>query len=195
MKSLRKVQEEMKRLGHEIFTYDQKDFNLNIVGIRSKNNQTNKFDDWMVVFWYHLGTLNQRWFRITTDPGISGIKKPLNSKGVAALAEGQYRGTYIIGKHKGQYDALVQRGGTVRVYRDNDRDNILELDPESIEQGWFGINIHRAKDESFSTAVNGWSHGCQVFADDDDFEEFMTICKRAEKIWGNKFTYTLIREV
>ena len=28
----------------------------------------------------------------------------------------------------------------------------------------------------------------------DDFNVFMNICKNAQKIWGNKFTYTLINE-
>ena len=54
------------------------------------------------------------------------------------------------------------------------------MNPESIEEGWFGINIHRAKDEAFTVHVNGWSHGCQVFADDNEFEEFMDIVETPE---------------
>lgn len=195
MKSIQEIKKELEKLKYAVFTNDTKDFNLNIIGVRSKNQRVNKFDDWLCVFWYYQSRLNQRWYQITTDPGISGMKQPLNSKGVAILAEGQYRRVYQIDKHQGKYNALCQRGGIVKVYRDNDKNNELNLDPISIEEGWFGINIHRAKDEAFTTNINGWSHGCQVFANDDDFEEFMLLCNKAADIWGNSFTYTLLSEV
>ena len=54
----------------------------------------------------------------------------------------------------------------------------------------FGINIHKAGQDS--KWVDNWSHGCQVFKRVKDFDEFMKICKKASKIWGNKFSYTLI---
>jgi len=133
-------------------------------------------------------------YQITTDPGLAGMVKPVNAKGTAILVADQYIDAYIIGKHKGRYDSLVQRGGEVKVYRDNDKDAEHDKDKESIESGWFGINIHRAKDEAYTTTVGRWSYGCQVFADDDEFEEFMQLCYKHKEQFGNKFTYTLLEE-
>jgi len=31
-----------------------------------------------------------------------------------------------------------------------------------------------------------------VFQKGNDFQDFMAICRRAEEIWGNKFSYTLL---
>ena len=43
-----------------------------------------------------------------------------------------------------------------------------------------------------STYVEKWSAGCQVIASNDDWHEFMDICRLARDTWGNSFTYTLI---
>ena len=57
-------------------------------------------------------------------------------------------------------------------------------------KGMYGINIHKAGIDS--SLVNDWSGGCQVFKRTEDFERFMGICRNAAKVWGNKFTYTLL---
>lgn len=176
---------------YKLYTEDNQ---LNIIGIRSNDTTPNVFNDEMCVFWYEQGEVIEKRYKITTDPGFTGMVKPVSSKGVAILVEGQYVDVYKIDKHKGRYDALCQRGGMVKVYRDNDKDAEHDMDSATIEEGWFGINIHRAKDEAFSTEVNGWSHGCQVFANDDDFEEFMELCAKHANLHGNKFTYTLLKE-
>ena len=66
------------------------------------------------------------------------------------------------------------------------------MDPESVTEGYYGINIHKAGTDS--TEVNKWSAGCQVFANANDFKEFMAICYEAEAKWGETFSYTLIDE-
>jgi hypothetical protein len=74
------------------------------------------------------------------------------------------------------------------VYRDANRD--LVFDETKTDTGMFGINIHKAGQDS--TWVENWSEGCQVFKRVKDFDEFLKICKTAAKIHGNKFTYTLL---
>ena len=37
----------LKNVGHTMFESDEKDYNLNIIGIRSNNPITNKFNDLM----------------------------------------------------------------------------------------------------------------------------------------------------
>ena len=68
----------------------------------------------------------------------------------------------------------------------------MQYDENVIQEGVFGINIHRSSATGTSTFVENWSEGCQVFANVKDFESFMNICKKARDVHGNSFTYTLI---
>ena len=82
----------------------------------------------------------------------------------------------------------------VKVYRDNNLDNKYDLNEGSLEEGIFGINIHRATGRTggTSTRVDKWSAGCQVIANNNDWHEFLDICMTAREIWGNSFSYTLL---
>jgi hypothetical protein len=123
----------------------------------------------------------------TTDPGTKGVKEFHNTAGVARLVEGQYRGSHTLGLHQGKYEALKQ-AKPVKVYRDANKD--MTYDETKIQEGIFGINIHKAGVDS--TYVENWSEGCQVFKKAADFEAFMVIAREAAKIHGPSFTYTLI---
>ena len=167
-----------------------KDYDVNIVGVRNSatgDKVTNAFDDVMTVSYKVGGEWKFHSWPCTTDPGKKGVMEYHNVKGVARLVEGQYRGSHGIGLHQGKYEALKQFK-SVKVFRDADRN--LTYDEKSIQEGLFGINIHKAGADS--TYVENWSEGCQVFKRVKDFEEFMTICRKARDIHGNSFTYTLI---
>ena len=133
-------------------------------------------------------------YNITTEPGISFMKNPSNAKGAAILVPGQYRGVYAVDLHRGKYKALCQRLGAVKVYRDNNKDDIYNLNPIKIDKGWFGINIHRSNGTWTRETVDNYSAGCQVFSNPKDFLSFMNIIEKSKAIYGNKFTYTLINE-
>lgn len=174
-----------------------KSYNLNIIGVRAniKNNEvTNSFDD-VLILEYIDGRkhLTRKVYPITTEPGKYYMNHPLAKKGTAILVEGQYKGCWAIGKHKGIYDALVQVK-PVKVYRDNNKDNKYDLDPENIEKGLYGLNIHRSNPNKNSIFIDKWSAGCQVFANYKDFNEFMSLCRKSAAIYGNSFTYTLLKE-
>jgi len=184
----------MIKRGHVVFESDKKNFNLNIVGVRSSNPIPNKFNDTIVVFWKYEGCWNKIQMQATTLAGIHWLEKPMNPKGCAILKPGQYRSTWKIDKHNGKYDALCQRLDSVTVYRDNDKDREYDIVDGSQETGFFGINIHRASASRELEKVDKNSAGCQVIQDPVDYSLFMWICKAAELIWGNKFSYTLLDE-
>lgn len=195
--NLSTVVSRMGKLGHAVFRNASKPYNLNIVGIRAKERTAGRFDDRLVVFWPKPdGGFNEVWFsRVTTDPGQPWLANPATPRGAAILKAGQYRGAYAIDYHAGKYKALCQRLGKVTVWRDNNKDEELDISPVQAEEaGYFGINIHRATSSGTSLHVGRWSAGCQVFANSDDFDLFMQLCENAAKIWGNKFTYTLLEE-
>jgi len=182
-----------EREGHVVFRRGS--YNLNIIGVRTTGREANKFDDWLhVVFKDDAGCWIDHCFRITTDAGNYWLHNPMKVSGTAILVAGQYRGAYKLGKHRGKYTALVQRGAAVKIYRDNNRDSILDHDPDSIREGWFGINIHRANPSRESTRVEKYSAGCQVFADPEEFDIFIALCEKSATIYGDTFTYTLLED-
>lgn len=171
-------------------------YNLNLIAIRKNNDNaiTNKFDDMLVVIYKDDTGWRERFYNITTEPGDYYMRKKLgNPKGTAILVPDQYRGCFKIGKHKGQYDALVQ-AKPVKVYRDGDMDEVYDMFPQTIQEGFFGINIHRSNQGFTRDTVDMYSAGCQVFSNSEDFNQFMELCKKSAAIYGNSFTYTLIDE-
>ena len=173
----------------------KKPWNVNIIGIRSEVDMFNEFDDALVII-YRDSRANWevRTYPITTDPGKVWTRKPASSKGVAILVPDQYRGAYKIDLHQGKYPALCQRGNVVQVYRDANLDDEYDRDAGTIDEGWHGINIHRSRESGEAELINSYSAGCQVFKNAVDFNDFMELNKRSEKLYGNSFTYTLISE-
>ena len=182
-----KIEATVKGKGYKWFDGDCQ---LNIVGVRNSDTGkkvTNAFDD-KITLSYKVGGnwIYKEWMN-TTDPGTKGVKEYHNAAGVARLVPGQYVDSHFLGKHQGKYEALKQIG-KVKVYRDTNRD--MNYDETAIQEGVFGINIHKAGADS--TYVENWSEGCQVFKKAADFEEFMTIVRASATKGFTKFTYTLI---
>ena len=178
-------------LGYKVF--ESGSYNVNIIGGRSTDHKANSFDDVIhCVFKDEDGEWVHKSWACTTEPGNYWLENPTNVNGTAILVPGQYRGVWKIDKHQGKYDALCQRNGKVKTYRDSNKDDIVDCDVESITEGFYGINIHKAG--AHSTQVDRWSAGCQVFANAEDFSEFMDICYKARDKWGNSFSYTLVPE-
>ena len=184
-------------LSNKGYAYFAKGFyNLNIIGVRKNNNNviTNKYDDILAVLYRDASGLKSVYFNITTEPGDYYMRKKLgNPKGTAILVPGQYRGCWKLGKHKGEYEALVQ-AKPVKVYRDGNMDNVYDMFPQTIKEGLFGINIHRSNQGFTRETIDMYSAGCQVFADPKDFAKFIELCKKQSTLYGNSFTYTLLDE-
>ena len=183
------IEAAVKAKGYVWFEGD-KDYDLNIVGVRNSatgQKVTNAFDDCITVSYKLGGEWKSHCWMATTDPGKKGVMEYHNAAGVARLVEGQYRGSHTLGLHQGKYEALKQQK-PVKVYRDADKD--MEYDENKIQEGIFGINIHKAGADS--TYVENWSEGCQVFKKAAEFEDFMALCRKAAGIHGKSFTYTLI---
>lgn len=173
--------------------FENGDFDVNIVGIRNSATGkvvTNVFDDWMTISYKENGAWKSYTWACTTDPGTKAVKEYHNPNGVGRLVPNQYRGVWKIDLHRGKYEALCQRLGNVKVYRDKNKD--MTFNETEVQEGMFGINIHRSNPTTESQYVENWSEGCQVFKRVKDFNEFMAICKKASAVHGNKFSYTLL---
>lgn len=183
-----KVKAVFEKKGYAFF--DTGDYNINLFGIRCTVN-SNKFDDLMCCAYRVDGIPHLEVWPVTTDAGIYWLEHPMNKKGTAILAPGQYRNTYKIGKHLDNYEALVQIGGKVKVFRDGDMDSEHDMDPATLENGFFGINLHRSNPFKESYNIDKWSAGCQVHATPTGFKKMMGLAHKAAEKYGNRFTYTL----
>ena len=170
--SVQYLQSVIEDKGYAFFTNGN--YNVNIIGIRNPNQIANSFDDTIICAYKVSDQWVVKEWQITTDAGKYWLQHPMNSKGTAILVPNQYRG--------------------VEVWRDDNKDQILDFNDVSKQWGYFGINIHRSNPHTESQKVEKWSAGCQVFKKIDDFNEFMEICNKAKDEWGNSFTYTLINE-
>ena len=181
-----------KQKGYSYFTNGA--YNLNIIGVRSAGAKvTNTFDDYLVLIYKTpTGNWMRQIYSITTDPGRYYMLNPIQKKGTAILVPGQYKGAYKIGLHRGKYKALCQNR-PLTIYRDYNKNDVYDYDPTTLEDGYFGINIHKAGTNS--TRVDTWSAGCQVFMSNEDFKHFMNYCeKQVSSGMGSTFTYTLLKE-
>jgi hypothetical protein len=186
--SKEKIETVLKKKGYKWF--EGKDYVLNIVGVRNSDTQTrvtNAFDDRITVSYQVNGEWIYKEWMNTVDPGTKGVKEYHNVAGVARLVPGQYINSHALGLHQGKYEALKQQN-SVKVFRDANKD--MNYDETKIQEGIFGINIHKAGADS--TYVENWSEGCQVFKRAVDFEEFMTLAKKSASMGNKSFTYTLI---
>lgn len=190
MDNINEIIEHMKKYGGVVY---QTPYFLNLFAIRDTDN-VNKFNDRLFVFWFdESGKIEvfspQKGF--TTDPGFRSLTAPINSNGCAILKEGWYEKLWTVGQHNGRYTALVQGGGPCDVYRDKNRDRNLDLNPNIVERGWFGINMHRASELGTSTTVENWSAGCQVWANGHEFRTFMQLVDKARRCGQTVFSYFL----
>lgn len=169
----------------EFSKHGYKWFPFHIVGVRSKANLANKFDDLIGV----VSGETILWFTGTTNPGTHWLRNLLNPKGTSLLKANQYVDTWKVGLHQGKYEALVQ-AKPVTVFRDSNKNDVAE--ESGVEDtGIFGINIHRANEKLVSQLIDKWSAGCQVLNNPADFKKLMDMAKATKQPF---FTYTLLKE-
>ena len=167
--------------------------NVNIVYVRMDEYRMNHFDDYgFLLYQDELGRHVTLQRPVTTRPGESMLRKPINAKGTAILGPGEYVSTHKIDLHNGKYEAVCQRLGPVRVYRDNNLDGNFDYNEDSIDEGMFGMNCHKAGWES--KVVNGWSAGCQVDQYAYMYDPWLRIIKRSCKLYGNSLSLTLLKQ-
>lgn len=176
-------------------------YNLNIVAVRNDNKISGFWDDEVYVIFKDN---NNEWktiiySQVTTDPGRVELQSPSfpNAKvnGTAIIKEGQYPGAYTLGFHRNKSHPALQQTGKISIYRDRNRDEILDYDPETVTEGWYGCNIHTTRPNWRGDRVYNWSAGCIVFEDWFTFQRgFIELCRRSAAIYGDKFTLTLLTE-
>jgi hypothetical protein len=131
----------------------------------------------------------------TTNPGAYYTNNPMNPKGVAILAFGQYT-AWQVGIHYGYgadpHEALVQAGAEVTLHRDANKDGIRTGD--LTDTGFFDINQTWGYDLPANN-INFGSAGNLVGRTRQGHQEFMALCKQDPRYLKNRafvFSTTII---
>lgn len=196
------LREVMNRKGYKFF--ENGDYNLNLIGIRSATSISDHFDDLFLVAYKVDGKWELRAYKCTTDPGAYWLLNPMRKAGTIIMVPGQYRGAYKLGLHGrtsrfGPYKALEQVK-PIRYVRDNTKDNILDFhlmeDEKNIFEDICKTNIHRASKWKTLFNIGKYSAGCQVIQSPAHFAELMQLCEhQISHGHGNGYTYTLLKEI
>jgi peptidoglycan hydrolase-like protein with peptidoglycan-binding domain len=159
------------------------------------NDAFNEFNDRRIVIAIE-GNRPKLLFNVlaTTEPGRAFTLDPVNSKGAARIAFGQFK-AWIVGTHKAgkpsAHEALVQ-AAPLPVHRDLDQNGIRPGD--KVDVGMFGINQHSGFNADAKNIGNA-SAGCLVSRSHTDHKAFMTMVKtdpRFNASRGYRFMTTII---
>ena len=184
-----RIRKEYERLDYAFF--ENGDFDLNLFGIRSAD-YGDLFNDILGCVCKVNGEWRVWLWPGTTDPGQFYLQNPANSNGTAIVAAGQNRAMWIIDKHGGKYEALCHRGTPIKIYRDVNRDELLDFPQDKIRIATRTLNWHRSGIRD-SEEIDKWSAGCQVHQLRLGFEESMTLARLQQVFhpgWTS-YTYTL----
>jgi hypothetical protein len=141
------------------------------------DDRPNSFNDLRIVFQVtDTGEIEFTAWEATTEPGDFWTFNPMNPKGAARIAFGQYKswsvGKHLAGKPSG-HEALVQVK-PVTVHRDFNQDH--KRSGDAVDHGIFGVNQHWGYDAAVNDIKNT-SAGCLVGRARDGHREFMALIK------------------
>lgn len=174
---------------------------LNLFGIRSKNSQSDKFDDLGGICWIDDEGEHIQHFWMTTDPGKHWLQTPLDSSGCIIMVPGQYLQVYGKGLHNGKYECFKQLGPMAYV-RDNDKNTELDFslyrDPKKRRDHLFwgvnGTNFHKADKNKILTFIGPYSAGCQVVQKSETYDKLIGLRDLSLNHEFKRFDYTLFEE-
>lgn len=185
------------------YRFRQSRMGLNIFGIRSKESESDKFDDLGGCAWIDSkGDERLFTFKMTTDPGKHWLLTPMNKNGCIIMVPGQYIEVYGKGLHNGEYDCFKQIK-PIRYVRDNNKNTKLDFDlyrnPSNLVINGFwgnnGTNIHRASKFKIVNLVQKWSAGCQVVQNPKDFDILLGLRDISISYGFKAWDYTLFEEL
>lgn len=188
-----------KLFANHNYRFFERPHSLNIFGIRNENKEADKFDDIIGLAWTQKdaeGDLQKcaRVFWGTLDSGAYYLQNPMDPGGAAGIVEGQYLKVWQLGKFLGQ-PALIQVT-SFKVYRDANRDTILDYNPKRATSGLYGIFLHEHyQNQKIAQHVQRSSAGCVVPQDRDDHKYLIDKCLRQINAGlGNTFSFSIFTQ-
>jgi hypothetical protein len=176
---------------------------INTFGIRSLDMTAGYFNDILGLYWVERN--GKPYIHLssgTVDPGSYYLGNPMHKDGTMVLAFQYCEDAYMLGYHRGQYEALVQRK-SMEYYRitkeEYEEDNIgreegkwiINLKDKPKYFSITGCNQHRASSFRELHEIGRYSAGCQVRNNPTQYQDFLRICKSSKQKF---FSYALFSE-
>jgi hypothetical protein len=157
---------------------------VNLVAIRHGRSTPGSGDDLLYACWRERagGSWTIKAWRCETEPGAKYLRTPINPKGTAIMAPGQYRRAYARGYHNGR--PALRQVEPIKAYRDANRDGVVDISPHSIDQGLFAMNIH-------DVSLWGELAGC-IGLMRPDLEELLAVYDMTAALHGVGISLTLL---
>ena len=198
-----KTYEDVKKLYYDKgYSFRTQEMALNLGAIRSKNSESDKFDDLGWCAWTENNSPQIQFFWLTTDPGKYWLQNPMKDDGCAILVPNQYKEVFGVGKHNGKYECFKQLGNMSYV-RDNNKDLILDFslyrDPEKrkIHLFWGNINsnLHRASEFHNVPFIGRYSAACQVVQNPNTYKKLIELRDKSALKGFTRWDWTLFEEL
>ena len=165
-----------------------------LLGVRSKDDLEDVYDD--KIYIYNTTTFKAV-LKATTNPGKAILKggfKKYNKDGAALVKSDMWHyDCWKFGLHRGKMEALRQCN-SMSYYRDGDQDGKSE-EIGKLYTGVVGLNFHgstyRKGADIKKEHIGYWSAGCQVTANNLDYEAVIKMFKKSKQKY---FSYCLIKE-
>ena len=175
------------------FPENKEPFRINLAGIRTSYNVTNKFDDTLCAWRYtENGSLEYIIGDGTTKAGLFYTSvELLNPEGVAIISEGYHKDLWTWGHHH-EYEAFKQFS-PFKGYRDKNKNLTFDLN-ELIEiKQTACVNMHHSgSDSSDDKNVGRNSAGCQVWEQMADWIRLTVWGKKDNSIYSKPFSYLCV---
>ena len=189
--TIEKVHEVMKGEGMVVF---KRPFDVTLFNIRTKDNKSNKFNDWIgASFFTKNGGIQSVIFEGTTDAGLYYRENPMTPKGTCIIAHSkQYRGAFTYmekGAHRGQEG--FRQTGPLDYFLDNNKDEYLDF-VNLIKNKVYNTNGHDMG--TLGNNVGKWSAGCWGSVNENmDLLHDMAQIQIAHG-FGDKFSLAMLHE-
>jgi hypothetical protein len=185
------IKEVMQGLGMNVFT---KPYDMTLGGIRTKDNASNTFNDWLFMLCHdENGDLQGIVEAGTTDAGLYYRLNPMQVKGTAIIQHSiQHKGAYtymLKGGHNGQ--EAFRQTAPMKYWRDADRDKYLEFEGETFT-AIYNTNGHDMG--TVGAQVNNWSAGCWGSTQKIMDKFYLYANVQIKHGHGNKFSFALLHE-
>jgi hypothetical protein len=194
---IKKIIEVLEKSNFKIF---KTPFDCNLGGIRTNDNESEEFNDWLYCFYYDKsGKIIHEIVPGTTDAGLYYRLNPMNKNGTAIIQHGiQHRGVYQLQDPK-KNPKLRGHGGRkafrqikpMLYWRDNNKDSKLDFDSKSFLELGF-TNGHYMG--TLGKKVNKWSAGCWGAVEKEMDKLYNIADKQIENGLGDIYSFSLLHE-
>ena len=185
--------------GYEFF--EEGNYNLNMIWERTSDKFTNMFTDFLHTLYMIDGTPIKITLPATTKAslyGVGGVTNPVTG-GTAIIVPGQYKSAWQFTMGNGTGIApwgkpYFQQIQGINYYRDDTKDDTIDeinLETNKI----YGTNWHVMGEPLSSTRPGSlsWSEGCMGISEQDMISVLLPILTKANAIWGNVYTGTILK--